>query len=81
MTTKIETYYTGGGITLVETNLNENHYVVVSSDAPDFLTLYSHSNDETTYLPENMVWCKPNNELSPELKSLYDQMLSNLQSA
>lgn len=81
MTSKIETYYTGGGITLVETNLNENHYIVISSDAPDYLSTYSYSDGETTYLPEDMVESKHKDELSPELKPLYDEMLDNLKSA
>lgn len=81
MTSKIETYYTGGGITLVETNLDENHYLVVSSEAPDFLTTYSYSDNEETYLPEDMVESKHKDELSPELKPTYYKMLDNLKSA
>lgn len=81
MTSKIETYYTGGGITLVETNLDKNHYLVVSSEAPEFLTTYSYSDKEETYLPEDMVDSKHKNEISPELKPLYYAMLDKLKSA
>ena len=81
MTTKISTFYTGGGITLAETNLNKNHYAVVSSEAPDFLTIYSYSNGETSYLPEDMVESKHKDDLTPELKPVYEKMLFNLKSA
>lgn len=81
MTSNIETYYTGGGITLVETNLNEIHYAVVSSDAPDFLTIYSYSNGETSYLPEDMVESTHKDVLTPELKPIYEKMIENLKSA
>lgn len=81
MTSKIETFYAGGGITLVETNLNESHYAVVSSDAPDFLTIYSYANGETSYLPEDMVESTHKDDLTPELKSIYEKMLDNLKSA
>jgi hypothetical protein len=81
MTSKIETYYTGGGITLVETNLDEKHYLVVSSEAPEFLTTYSYSDNKETYLPEDMVDSKHENELSSDLKPLYYAMLDKLKSA
>ena len=81
MTSKIETYYTGGGITIVEVDLNDGHYAVITTEAPDFLTTYSYTNGETTYLPEDMVESKHKDELSPELKPLYDKMLDNLKSA
>mgnify|MGYP003314083219 CR=1 FL=1 len=81
MTPKIETFYTGGGITLVEANLNKKHYAVVSSDAPDFLTVYSYSNSETSYLPEDMVESTHKDDLTPELKPVYDKMLDSLKSA
>lgn len=81
MTSKIETFYTGGGITLVEANLNQKHYAVVSSDAPDFLTIYSYANGETSYLPEDMVESTHKDVLTPELKPIYKKMLESLKSA
>ncbi len=81
MNPNIEIFYTGGGITIVEANLNKNHYAVVSSDAPDFLTVYSYSNGETSYLPKDMVESKHKDYLTPDLKPIYDKMLDNLKSA
>lgn len=78
MTSKIKAFYTGGGITLVETNINKNHYAVVSSDAPDFLSIYSYSNGETSYLPEDMVESEHKDDLTPELKPIYNKMLDRL---
>lgn len=81
MNVKIETFYTGGGITLAEANLNKSHYAVVSSEAPDFIAIYSYSNGETSYLPEDMVESKCKDELTPELKPIYEKMLDALKSA
>ena len=81
MNVKIETFYTGGGITLAEANLNKKQYAVVSSDAPDFMAVYLYSNGETTYLPEDMIESKHKDELSPELKPIYAKMLNSLESA
>lgn len=78
MTSKIETHYTGGGITLAETNLNKSHYAVVSSEALDFLSIYSYSNSDISYLPEDMVESKHKDELSPELKAIYGKMVDVL---
>ena len=81
MTPKIKTFYTGGGITLAETNINKNHYAVVSSDAPDFLTIYSHSDDKILYLPEDMIESTHFDNLTPELKTIYTKMINSLKSA
>ena len=80
MTSKITTHYTGGGINLVETNIDKMHYAVVSSEAPDFLTIYSHSNGEISYLPEDMVESKHKDELTPDLKTVYIKMTDKLKS-
>lgn len=45
MIENIEIFYTGGGITLAETDLNENEYAVVSSDSPNYLTIYNRDDD------------------------------------
>lgn len=81
MNLKIEAFYTGGGITLAEAVLNKNHYAVVSSEAPEFMTVYLKSNGEASYLPENMIESKHNEELPPELKHIYKKMLDALKSA
>jgi hypothetical protein len=81
MTKKIEVFYTGGGITIVETDIGNNRYAVVSSDAPEFLTVYYYSDNEKTYLPDDMVFSNRKNELSLELQPLYFQMLDKLKTA
>ena len=75
---KIETFYTGGGITLAEADIDKNHYAVVSTDAPDFLTVYAYADGEKTYLPEDMVASASGGDIAPELKALYGQMLEKL---
>lgn len=81
MNEKIETFYTGGGITLAEVDVDKNHYAVVSSEAPDFLSVYAYSDGEKTYLPEDMVSSASKEELPPELKKLHGQMLARLKTA
>jgi hypothetical protein len=81
MENKIETFYTGGGITLAEADIGQNRYAVVSSDAPDFLSVYVYSEGETTYLPEDMISCTPKEEITAELKALFGQMLDKLKTA
>lgn len=81
MTAKIETFYTGGGITLAEADIDKNHYAVVSSEAPEFLSVYTYSDGEKTYLPDDMLSSAPGPDLSPELKALHSQMLAKLKTA
>ncbi len=75
----IETFYTGGGITLAETDLNETLYAVVSSDAPEYLTIYNRTDDnEKTYLPDDMISSTPKEKLTPNFKPLYNKMIEKL---
>lgn len=75
---KIETYYTGGGITIAELDIDNWKYAVVSTEAPDFLTIYKTDNGEKTYLPEDMVTSSKRDDLTPELKDLHDKLLAKL---
>lgn len=81
MTTKIEVFYTGGGITLAEADIDEKHYAVVSSDAPEYLSVYAYADGAKTYLPENMVSSAPKEKLQPKNKVLYCEMLNKLKTA
>lgn len=80
MANKIEVFYTGGGITLAEVYIDETLYAVVSSDAPDFLAIYTHAEDEK-YLPEDMLVCSPIEEIPHEYQPLYTEMLQKLKIA
>lgn len=75
----IEAFYTGGGIWIVQTYLDEHNmtYAVVSSEAPEYLTIY-RENDEK-YLPEDMVLSMQAKNMSLEYRVLHDRMLSKLE--
>ena len=77
MANKIEVFYTGGGITLAEVYIDKTLYAVVSSDAPDFLAIYTHAEDEK-YLPEDMLVCSSKEEIPHEYQALYTEMLDKL---
>lgn len=79
MINNIEIFYTGGGITLAETDLNENEYAVVSSDAPNYLTIYNRDDDnEKTYLPDDMVVSTPKEKITSDFQPLYMKMVEKL---
>ena len=80
MAHKIEVFYTGGGITLAEVDIDTSLYAVVSSDAPDFLAVYTRSDDEK-YLPEDMLVSSPKEEIPHEYQALYTEMLHKLKTA
>lgn len=73
----IEAFYTGGGIWIAQTYIDEMTYVVVSSDAPEYLTIY-RENDEK-YLPEDMVLSMNAENMSLEYRVLHDRMLSKIE--
>lgn len=75
----IEAFYTGGGIWIAQTYLDEYNmtYAVVSSEALEYLTIY-HENDEK-YLPEDMILSMLGKNMSIEYKILHDRMLSKLE--
>lgn len=81
MVNKVDVFYTGGGITLAEVDLSENRYAVVSTDAPEYLTIYAYTDGEKTYLPEDMISSVSITEMALETKALYDKMLSKLKTA
>ena len=81
MANSIEVFYTGGGITLAEVDLDNDHYAVVSSEAPDYLTIYTLDDGEKTYLPEDMVASTPEKGIAPDFKALYMKMLDKLKTA
>lgn len=75
---RIEAFYTGGGITLVEADLDRERYAVVSSDAPEVLSVYKRVEDAEPYMPEDMVLSAVREELPPELQELHGAMLEKL---
>lgn len=81
MAGKIEVFYTGGGITLAEADLNEKQFAVVSTEAPECLTIYNYADGGETFLPEDMVASMTKDELPPELRDLYEEMLKELNKA
>ena len=81
MAESIEVFYTGGGITLAEADIDKTRYAVVSSEAPEFLTIYTYADGEKTYLPDDMIVSTPEVEIAPELKTLYTKMLDKLKTA
>lgn len=78
---KIETFSTGGGIWLVEVELEHTgDYAVVSSECPEVLSLYHNPADgKEKYLPEDMYLSKPWDELDAELAMLHTTMCLELQ--
>ena len=81
MADKIEVFYTGGGITLAEVDIDTKHYAVVSSDAPDFFAVYAYAAHGEKYLPDDMLVSSSSAEIAPEYKALYMQMLEKLKTA
>lgn len=81
MPEKIEVFYTGGGITIAEADVNTKHYAVVSSEAPEFLTVYAYADEEKTYLPDDMISSYRKEELTPDLLPLYAEMLEKLKTS
>lgn len=77
----IETFSTGGGIWLVEVEINEiGDYAVVSSDMPDVISVYHKPEDgNEKYMPEDMYISKPWNEVGMNLGALHSRMLYELQ--
>lgn len=81
MTAKIEVFYTGGGITIAEADIDSAHYAVVSSEAPDFLTVYTLTDEEKTYLPDDMVFSAHRDEVPPKYKAIYAGLVDKLKTA
>ena len=79
MAEKIEVFYTGGGITIAEVDIDATHYAVVSSEAPEFFSIYTNVDGEKNHL--HMVSSNSEEELAPEYKALYEKMLDKLKTA
>ena len=76
----IETFYTGGGIWLAQYDAGDGYYAVVSSDAPEYLSIYRKTEEEDElYLPENMVSNKAYNELSSVQKEMHEILRKELE--
>ncbi len=75
---KIETFYTGGGITLAEAELSRGRYAVVSTECPDCIAIYNRVEDEEPYMPEDMVEAHNVETMPEEIRALYTEMLSKL---
>ena len=80
MKNQIATFNTGGGITLAEARINLDRYAVVSTEAPEFMTIYKRTENEP-YLPEDMVASIKEDEMDDEFKGLYAEMLNALKNA
>ena len=75
---KIEVFYTGGGIWLAETYLDEITYAVVTSDAPEYLAISESDPDDERYLPDDMIVAKHKDELHNFRLGLYRKLLNKL---
>lgn len=76
---KIETFYTGGGIWLSQYDAGDGYYAVVSSDQPDYLSIYRNAeNEDEMYLPEDMVSSKHYDELGQSQKAMHDILKAEL---
>jgi len=78
MTRTIEVYSAGGGIVLAETHIDPTHCAIVSTDAPDHLSIYNLVGVDVPFLPEDMVLSAKHDELSPELQELHAEMVEAL---
>ena len=82
MIEKIEVFYTGGGITIAEADLSDKRYAVVTTEAPEFFSVYDYDADEEkTHLPDDMVYSVKHDEIPPELQTLYAHMVEKLKTA
>lgn len=74
----LEVFYTGGGVWLAEYHFDEITYGVVSSEAPEYLTIYESYEDGDKYLPEDMIASKHKDELNDFRLEIYNKMLDEL---
>lgn len=78
MNNKIETFYTGGGITIAETDIDKKLYAVVSSEAPEFFSIYKYDGSEKTYLPDDMLESSCGDAVPSNFKPLHAEMREKL---
>lgn len=69
---KIEVFYTGGGIWLSEVDLEDGTYAVVSSEAPERLSVYNNSDEK--YLPEDVIFSEHWNNLELGYEDIYREL-------
>lgn len=74
----MEVFYTGGGIWLAEYHFDEIVYGVVSSEAPEYFTIYESGEDDEKYLAEDMVESKHKSELDSLQIIVYERLLKEL---
>ena len=73
---KLDVFYTGGGIWIAEMNLEDNKYGVVNSEAPEYFGIYEYEQAEDgNYYPEDMILDNHKDELDDELKKVYEKLL------
>ena len=77
MAHNIEVYGTCGGVTLAEADITPDTYATVSTEAPEYLTLYKKTEDEP-HLPEDMLLSAKHDDLTPELQELHGAMVEKL---
>lgn len=77
----LEVFNTGGGIWLVEVEINDiGDYAVVNSEHPEIISLYHKPEDgETKYLPDDMYMSMHCDNLGIEMGALHSRMLLELQ--
>ena len=80
MTHNIEVYGTCGGITLAETDITPSTYATVSTEAPEYLTVYRKTDDEP-HLPEDMIFSAEHDDLDPKLQELHAEMVEKLKAS
>jgi hypothetical protein len=74
---KIEVFYTGGGIWLAETVINDKgDYAVVNNECPEILSIYHKA--EEKYMEDDMYLSKPWDELSDEMALTHAMMFQAL---
>lgn len=73
---KVEVFNTGGGIWLAETDLGDNKYAVVNSEYPEQFAIYLYAKaEDDKYYPEDMLLDQHRDELSEDLRKVYDKLL------
>lgn len=73
---KVEVFYTGGGIWIAEMNLEDNKYAVVNSESPEYFGIYEYEQAEDgQYYPEDMILDKHKDELDEQLKKVHEKLV------
>ena len=81
MKMNIEVFYTGGGIWLAETVINDKgDYALVNNECPEVLSLYHKAdNEDEKYMAEDMYLSKPWDELNVEYADIHARLCLALQ--